>query len=52
MNALLPQPIEGEWAYVWINATNVKVQQDHRVRSVAVIIAVDLRDEAEEDVLA
>ena len=40
VNAFLQRPIEGEWPYVWIDATYVKVRQDHRITSVAVIIAV------------
>ena len=39
MNALLQRPIEGEWPYVWIDATYVKVRQDRCITSVAVIIA-------------
>ena len=31
MTAFLQRPIEGEWPYVWIDATYVKVRQDHRM---------------------
>ncbi|MEN3232560.1 IS256 family transposase [Methylobacterium ajmalii] len=40
VNAFLEQPIEGEWPYLWIDATYVKVRQNHRIVSVAVIVAV------------
>ena len=45
VNAFLQRPIEGEWPYVWIDATYVKVRQDHRITSVAVIIAVGVNAE-------
>src|SRR4029434_2583833 len=36
----LERPLEGDWLYLWIDATYVKVRQAGRVVSVAVIIAV------------
>ncbi|EME67945.1 transposase, mutator type [Paramagnetospirillum caucaseum] len=36
----LERPIEGDWPYVWLDATYVKVRQDGRIVSVAVIIVV------------
>jgi putative transposase len=36
----LDRPIEGDWPYLWIDATYVKVRQAGRIVSVAVIIAV------------
>lgn len=41
VGAFLDRPIEGEWPYLWIDATYVKVRQDGRIVSVAVIVAVD-----------
>jgi putative transposase len=35
----LSRPLEGEWPYLWLDATYVKVRKDGRVVSVAVIIA-------------
>jgi len=35
----LERPIEGDWPYVWLDATYVKVRQDGRIVSVAVTIA-------------
>jgi len=36
----LDRPLEGEWPYLWLDATYVKVCQDGRIVSVAVIVAV------------
>ena len=51
VNAFLQRPIEGEWPYVWIDATYVKVRQDHRITSVAVIIAVGVNADGRREVL-
>jgi putative transposase len=40
VGAFLDRPIEGDWPYLWIDATYVKVRQAGRIVSVAVIIAV------------
>src|SRR5579863_8573191 len=40
VQAFLTRPIEGEWPYLWIDATYVKVREAGRVISVAVIVAV------------
>ena len=40
VGAFLNRPIEGDWPYLWIDATYVKVRQAGRIVSVAVIIAV------------
>ena len=39
-SAFLHRPIEGDWPYLWLDATYVKVRQDGRIVSVAAIIAV------------
>src|SRR5215831_9272405 len=36
----LERPIEGDWPYIWIDATYLKVRRGGRIVSVAVIIAV------------
>ncbi len=33
-------PIEGDWPYLWIDATYVKTREAGRIVSVAVIVAV------------
>src|SRR3546814_7036869 len=37
VQTFLSRPIEGEWPYVWLDATYVKVRRDHHIVSVAVI---------------
>ncbi len=40
VQAFLTRPIEGDWPYVWLDATYVKARRDGHIVSVAVIIAV------------
>lgn len=40
VDAFLTRPIHGEWPYLWIDATYLKVRQGGRIVSVAVTIAV------------
>src|SRR5215208_6780096 len=40
VHAFLNRPIEGDWPYLWIDATYMKVREAGRIVSVAVIIAV------------
>jgi len=40
VSAFLNRPIEGDWPYLWIDATYVKTREAGRIVSVAVIIAV------------
>ena len=39
----LDRPLEGDWPYLWLDATYVKVRQAGRIVSVAVIVAVAVR---------
>ena len=48
---LLTRPIEGDWPYLWIDATYVKVRQAGRVVSVAVIVAVGANADGRREVL-
>ena len=48
---LLRRPIEGEWRYVWIDATYVRVRQGGRIVNVAVIIATGANTEGRREVL-
>ena len=45
VNTFLNRPLEGEWPYLWLDATYVKVRQAGRIVSVAVIIAVGVNDD-------
>ncbi|GJE52156.1 hypothetical protein GOFOIKOB_5224 [Methylobacterium tardum] len=51
VGAFLARPIEGEWPYLWIDATYVKVRQDGRIVSVAVIVAVGVNVDGRREVL-
>jgi putative transposase len=47
----LDRPLEGDWPYVWLDATYVKVRQDGRIVSVAVIIAIGANTAGRREVL-
>jgi putative transposase len=47
----LSRPIEGDWPYLWIDATYVKVREAGRIVSVAVIIAVGVNTDGVREVL-
>jgi putative transposase len=51
VGAFLTRPIEGDWLYLWLDATYVKVRRDHHVVSVAVIIAVGVNADGRREVL-
>jgi transposase-like protein len=49
--AFLNRPLEGDWPYVWLDATYVKVRQAGRIVSVGVIIAVGVNGDGRREVL-
>jgi transposase-like protein len=51
VKAFLGRPIEGDWPYLWIDATYVKVRQSGRIVSVAVIVAVGVNSDGRREVL-
>jgi putative transposase len=51
VHAFLDRPIEGDWPYLWIDATYVKLRQINRVVSVAVIVAVGVNADGRREVL-
>jgi putative transposase len=51
VKAFLERPIEGDWPYLWIDATYVKVRENGRIVSVAVIIAVGVNSDGRREVL-
>ena len=52
VKAFLDRPLEGDWPYLWIDATYVKARRrDGRVVSVAVIIAVGVNADGRREVL-
>src|ERR1700694_5256670 len=42
---------DGEWPYVWLDATYLKARRDHHIVSVAVIIAVGVNTDGRREVL-
>lgn len=51
VHAFLNRPIEGDWPYLWIDATYMKVREAGRIVSVAVIIAVGVNTDGVREVL-
>jgi putative transposase len=51
VKAFLQRPIEGDWPYLWIDATYVKVRQNGRIVSVAVIVAVGVNGDGRREIL-
>ena len=51
VTAFLNRPIEGEWPYLWLDATYLKVREAGHIVSVAVIIAVAVNTDGRCEVL-
>jgi putative transposase len=51
VKAFLDRPLEGDWPYLWIDATYVKTRQNGRIVSVAVIVAVGVNNDGRREVL-
>jgi len=51
VKAFLDRPLEGDWPYVWLDATYVKVRRNHRIVSVAAIVAVGVNADGRREVL-
>jgi transposase-like protein len=51
VQTFLNRPLEGDWPYVWLDATYLKVRQAGRIVSVAVIIAVGVNGDGRREVL-
>ena len=45
------RPIEGDWPYLWLDATYVKVREAGRIVSVAVTVAVGVNTDGRREVL-
>ena len=52
VRAFLARPIEGDGPYLWLDATSVKVRQNARIVSVAVIAAVGVNSDGRREVLS
>jgi transposase-like protein len=51
VKAFLDRPLEGDWPYLWLDATYIKVRQAGRIVSVAAIVAVAVNTEGRREVL-
>lgn len=51
VHAFLDRPLEGEWPYVWLDATYLKVRRNGRIVSVAAIVAVAVNTDGRREVL-
>jgi transposase-like protein len=51
VNAFLERPLDGEWPYLWLDATYLKVREGGRIVSVAAIIAVAVSTEGKREIV-
>ena len=51
VDAFLGRPLEGEWPYLWLDATYIKVRRGGRIVSVAAIVAVAVNLDGRREVL-
>jgi transposase-like protein len=51
VNSFLTRPLEGEWPYLWLDATYLKVRAAGRIVSVAAIIAVAVNTDGRREIV-
>ena len=51
VGSFLERPIEGEWTYLWLDATYLKVREDGRIVSIAAIIATGVNTDGRREIL-
>jgi transposase-like protein len=51
VSGFLERPLEGEWPYLWLDATDLKVREGGRIVSVAAIIAVAVDTEGRREIV-
>lgn len=51
VNAFLDRPLDGEWPYLWLDATYLKQREGGRIVSVAAIIAVAVNTEGKREIV-
>ena len=51
VNAFLKRPLAGDWPYLWLDATYLKVREGGRIVSVAAIIAVAVTTEGKREIV-
>ncbi|WP_055662248.1 IS256 family transposase [Jannaschia seosinensis] len=50
VNAFLSRPLEGEWPYLWLDATYLKVRDGGRIVSRAAIVAIAVNEDGKREV--
>ena len=51
VEAFRNRPLEGKYPYLWLDALYLKVRQDHRIVSQALIVAIGVRETGEREIL-
>lgn len=51
VSAFLNRPLEGDWPYLWLDATYIKARRGGRIVSVAAIVAVGVNTDGRREVL-
>ena len=51
VNAFRNRPLDSDYPYLWLDALYLKVRQNHRVVSMAVVIAIGVRETGEREIL-
>lgn len=51
VEAFRNRPLEGKYPYLWLDALYLKVRQDHRIVSQALIVAIGVRGTGEREIL-
>jgi putative transposase len=51
VNAFLDRPLEGEWPYLWLDATYLRQREGGRIVSVAAIIAVAANTDGKREIV-
>ncbi len=52
VSAFRDRPLETEYPYLWLDALYLKVRQNHRIVSMAVVIAIGVQETGEREILA
>lgn len=51
VRSFLERPLDGEYAYLWLDATFPKVREDQKVQSTALVVAVGVRMDGRREIL-
>lgn len=51
VQAFRERPLEGNYPYLWLDATYLKVRQNHHIVSMATVVAIGVRETGEREVL-